>query len=293
MKASSESFQPPLQQFPAHRKETGSAATDSSISASSSPVELLPNQGNNVSMIVQTEPWSAEEPVYISLTGNELLNLVGVMEDLLRNLDIRFGDRVLIYDYNTSLSTLVMSRVFAPGLQEGVSEKMGCRVICTDGLSELAARSAFVFNRWHPDVLLIRSDLVGPFRSSLDTSSLNESNSSLRTAVVLHSDVAPWPRNVQLGTGDFQRFLLYKMDTALFMSIIRRCGGLYYDPRFYDVVYKSGDDNGKKSALGKISVSPTFSQTRRYHDASLECESVQTICDCGEKHELRTGRPAL
>lgn len=254
---------------------------------------VSPEYQDEIAITIERELWEEEGEgrlAYTSLSRNDLTNLSEVLLDLLTHVRVRAADRILIYDYNTSLSTLAMSRVFAPGLEEGVCEKMGSLAICTDGLSELAARTAFVFSRWQPQVLLIRSGLVAPFRSKMKTDNLKRSNPSLRTVIVSHNDVAPWPRNNQLGIGDFDRFLLYTQDPSLFMCIVKPCGGLYYPNRFYTVRCMSERERtSQKSVRRKLAISPSFSKTNRHAiSSSLECASPQEVCYCGSKHQFRT-----
>lgn len=240
------------------------------------------NGSNPPSLTIQTEPWGEKELNYITLTPGDLESLSEVMSELLRYSGVNAGDRLLIYDFNTSLSTLVTSTVFAPCLKEGASEKLGCVAICTDGLSELAARTAYVFTRWRPNILLIRSDLLVPFLSKIPSGGLRASNGSLRTVIVSHADVAPWPRNIRLGDGDLDRFLLYRVDRSKFMCIIKTCGGAYFPRSFYSV--RTVRDEGK---TGKLAILPDFAPDGSSLVSSLHCETNTETCSCGETHEIR------
>lgn len=240
----------------------------------------------NVAITIQQEPWEEQSPSYISLRRKDMLILSEVMQDILTRIGVRAADRVLIYDFNTSLSTLVMSRVFAPSLIEGVSERMKFVTICTDGLSELASRSAYVLSHWQPHVVLVRSDLIAPLRSKLNAS-LKESNPSLRNVIVLHNDVAPWPRNIQLGVGDFNKFLLYKVDPSLFMCIIKPCGGIYYSRKFYKVSHYKRTATSETTG-DKLLIGSKFLDANRHSISSIECEGLGEMCACGETHEFRT-----
>lgn len=232
-------------------------------------------------MVIQNEKWGEEESSYVPLTPGDLTGLSEVMMNLLLRMRVRERDRVLVYDFNTSLSTLVMSRFFSPGLREGACEKIKCVAICTDGLSELAARSAYVFSRWQPDSLLIRSDLLAPFRAKLPAGRLQANNPGLRSVVVVHSDAAPWPRNSRAGPGDFDRYLLYRVDPALFMCVIEPCGGMYYPDGSYEVVKE-------QVGLGRLRITPTFTRGHPSSPSSLECESDRRVCSCGKTHDFRT-----
>ena len=237
---------------------------------------------NSPTLTIQTEPWEENDLNYITLTPADLESLSEVMSELLRYAGVRVGDRLLIYDFNTSQSTIVTSTVFAPCLKEGASEKIGCVAICTDGLSELAARTAYVFTRWRPNILLIRSDLMVPFLSKIPSGGLQGSNSSLRTVIVSHSDVAPWPRNIRFGGSDIERFMLYRVDPSKFMCIIKSCGGVYFPPSFYSV--RTSRDEGK---TGKLAVSPDFSPNESGSVSSLYCETNPETCSCGETHQIK------
>lgn len=237
-------------------------------------------------MIIQTEQWEDGESSYVSLTTRDLASLSEVMTDLLLHAGLRAKKRALVYDFNTSLSTLALSRVFTPGLRKGVCEKVGCVAICTDGLSELAARSAYVYSLWQPEMLLIRSDLVSPFLSKLQAGGLQEADPNLETVVVVHNDVAPWPRRISLGPGDYDRRLLYRVDPALFMCVIEPCGGIYYPQDQYMVMVR-------KTGPRRLRIAPTFTARKKYHLSSLECEIGREVCSCGEKHRFKTEEPAL
>lgn len=232
-------------------------------------------------IVLQTEEWEACESSYVSLTPGDLKGLSEVMMSLLLHMHVRERDRVLVYDFNTSLSTLVMSRFFCPGLREGACEKIKCVALCTDGLSELAARSAYVYGRWQPEVLLIRSDLLAPFRSKLPAGRLQGSNPNLRSVVVVHSDAAPWPRSSRTGPGEFNRYLLYRVDPALFMCIIEPCGGIHYPEKSYKIMEE-------RTGSGRLKITPTFASGHSNHHLSLECETERKICSCGGTHAFRT-----
>jgi hypothetical protein len=200
------------------------------------------------------------------------------MAGLLSRMHVSRGDKILVYDFNTSPSTLVLSGFFAPGLDKGACEKVGCVAICTDGLSELAARTAYVYTRWRPDHLMIRSELLAPFRAKLPSDNLVESNRELRSVVVVHTDVAPWPRKIHVGPGDFITRLLYRVDPASFMCSIEPCGGVYIPEGFYEA------DIG---ADGRLRVAANFAPNRPSVTTSLECVS-NAKCGCGKTHGLRT-----
>lgn len=237
-------------------------------------------------LVLQTEEWEAGGSSYVSLTPGDLAALSEVMARLLQHMGIREWDRILVYDFNTSLSTLVMSGFFCPGLREGACEKIKCVAICADGLSELAARSAFVYGRWQPEVLLIRSDLLAPFRSKLPAGRLRRSNPNLRSVVVVHSDAAPWPRSSRAGPGEFSRYLLYRVDPALFMCVIEPCGGIYYPNKAYEVVEE-------RTGSRRLKVAPTFAPGHSSHRSSLECEARRGTCSCGRTHAFRTEELAI
>lgn len=238
-------------------------------------------QSGGPAVVLQIEEWEARGSSYVSLTPGDLMGLSEIMTKLLKHMGVGERDRMLVYDFNSSLSTLVLSKVFCPGLREGACEKIKCVAICTDGLSELAARSAFVYKRWQPEVLLIRSDLLALFRSKLPRSSLQRSNPNLRSVVVVHSDVAPWPRTSRAGAGEFDRYLLYRVDPALFMCVIEPCGGIFYPDKSYEIVEERGGS-------GKLMISPTFALGHPSHRSSLECETGQETCSCGRTHAFRT-----
>jgi len=236
--------------------------------------------------LVQTEQWEDGESPYLSLTKDDLASIASVMADLLTHLGVGAGDRVLIYDFNTSLSTLAMSRVFTPGLREGVCEKLRCVAICTDGLSELAARSAFTFRLWQPEVLMVRSELASPFLAKLQGGSLKEADPNLRTVVVLHNDVSPWPRRIGLGPGEFDRRLLYRVDPALFMCVVDPCGGVYYPRGRYDVAMEG-------RGRSRLSVAPAFRPGSAPYLSNLECRKGGEACRCGGKHSFVTEEPVF
>ena len=251
---------------------------------------------NRPTLTIQTEPWEEKDLNYLTLTPRDLESLSEVMSDLLRHVGVRNGDRMLIYDFNTSLSTLVTSRVFAPCLKEGASEKIGYTAICTDGLSELAARTAYVFTRWNPNILLIRSDLLAPFLSKIPSGGLQRSNNSLRTVIVSHADVAPWPRSIRLGDGDLERFILYRVDRSKFICIIKSCGGVHFSPSSYSVCTSQDEDidntglnnKGKESGkIGRLTISPEFDSVGLPLVSSLCCETNTGTCSCGEIHQFK------
>lgn len=243
-------------------------------------------QRRDPALVVQTEDWESGKTPFISLTAGDLAGLSEAMTDLLVHVGVKAKKRVLAYDFNTSLSTLALSRVFTPGLKEGVCEKLGCVAICTDGLSELAARSAYTYGLWQPEVLLIRSNLVSPFRSKLQGNGLLEADPNLETVLVLHNDMEPWPRRIDLGAGEFKRQVLHLVDPALFACLIYPCGGIYFPEKKYKIKLE-------KTRSGRLSVAPTFTERRRYHLSSLDCERVRAPCECGQEHQLVMEEPAF
>jgi hypothetical protein len=230
------------------------------------------------------ENWEEGEPAYLRLTSGDLSGLAGVVADLLGHAGVGRGSRVLVYDFNTSLSTLALSRVFTPGLNEGVCERVGCVAICTDGLSELAARSAFAYTLWQPDTLLIRSELVSPFIAKLRGKGLQEANPRLERVLVVHSDVSPWPRRIGLGAGRFDRRMLYRVDPALFACIVEPCGGLYYP----EDSYRAGVPDG---GSGRLEVAPSFASRKRPVVSALECRRVGGVHSCGKAHHFAAEEP--
>jgi len=237
-------------------------------------------------LIVQTEQWEEGDSPYLSLTSRDLSNLADVMADLLASVGVKAKDRVLIYDFNTSISTLAMSRVFTPGLSEGVCERLECIAICTDGLSELAARSAYTFGLWQPEVLLIRSELASPFLAKLQGRSLQEADPNLRTVVAIHNDVVAWPRQIGLGPGRFEKRILCRVDPALFMCLVKPCGGIYYPRGRYRV------DLDPESGT-RLRVAPAFSPGRGTLVSNLEATAGGKDCGCGEGHEFVTEAPGF
>ena len=212
------------------------------------------------SVIVQTEPWDEPNVSYIYLTRRSLDALAEVLADLMKRSGVRPGNKVLIYDFSTSLPAMVASRAYAPGLRRGSCEILGCSVMSVDGTPELAARSAFMFSMLQPEVLLIRSELVSVFRSNLEKGDMASANPYLELVLVMHPDPAPLPREVKLGPGRFSRRLLYKSDHGFFLGLLED-GSLYYPSGYYDVGCSSGF----------VEVRPLFVEGGRPHRTSLEC----------------------
>lgn len=278
-----------------------SSDSDAAMDSSLKHATRFQRESTQSAMIIQTEPWAEDNPAYISLSSDDLTKLSEVMTDLLESVGVKKGDRILIYDYNTSLSTLVMSRVFAPGLESGVCERLGCTAICNDGLSELASRCAYVYNTWKPDVLLIRSDVLSPFVSKLKKDGIAIEDNPPRLVIVIHSDSAPMPRLTSLGHPNFDFSLLYRVDPALFMCIIKPCGGLYFPSKYYDVSLARLAEGGAahpESKYRKLSLSPIFSSAHEMITttatrtstitSSLDCIEGPTKCKCGQSHKFRT-----
>ena len=145
---------------------------------------------------------------YLELGPEELRGIASALERLLRASGVAPGQRMLVYDFSTSLSTLALTRAYAPGLDAGACDSIGCSVVSLDGLSSLASRTAFFYRLLQPDVLMIRKELLAPLRTKLGGSTMSS---------VIVTSPEPVPVNVH---GASSVHTLYTLDDALFMALV-------------------------------------------------------------------------
>ncbi len=77
-----------------------------------------------------------------------------------RQLGVKPGDRVLVYDYSASPVACLASQAFIPYLETGAAEATSSQVLCIDGLTDNAKRVAHVTRYFKPDWLFARADTV-------------------------------------------------------------------------------------------------------------------------------------
>ncbi|MDP7982339.1 MAG: hypothetical protein RAK18_04070 [Conexivisphaerales archaeon] len=202
-------------------------------------------------LIVQTEV-RGDRPRYLELGPEELRGIASALERLLRASGVEPGQRMLVYDFSTSLSALALTRAYAPGLDAGACDSIGCSVISLDGLPSLASRTAFFYRLLRPEVLMIRRELLAPLRAKLGGSSLS--------SVIVTS---PEPVQVDVPGASSVR-TLYVLDEALFMAIVRGGRAMYPGD-----LYESRCDDGN------ISVRPRFASGLGFTPTAIRCTNQE------------------
>jgi len=185
-------------------------------------------------VVLQLEPIGGER-LYLELGPRELEGLAASLAHVLRAAGVGRGHRLLVYDFSTSLSTLALTRAYAPGLPAGACEELGCSVLSLDGLPALAPRTAFFYRMMEPEALMVRQDLLDPLRARLGSGGL-ESNPRLRSLLIVsREDASPPP-----AVGPRGAFRLYSCDPALFLALVDPAGRAHYDRDLYDVACEDG-----------------------------------------------------
>ncbi|BBE42366.1 hypothetical protein [Conexivisphaera calida] len=198
-------------------------------------------------LIVQTETPEGRLR-YLELGPEELRGIASVLERLLRASGVEPGQRMLVYDFSTSLNVLALTRAYAPGLDAGVCDSIGCSVISLDGLSSLASRTAFFYRLLRPEVLMIRRELLAPLRAKL--------GGSIPSSVIVTS---PEPAPVDV-PGASSVHTLYVLDGALFMAMMHGDHAMY-----------PGDLYESRCDGGNISVRPRFAPQLEFTPTAIRC----------------------
>jgi len=94
-------------------------------------------------------------PIYWGLRDGDLQAMADVLAYCWRQLGVRRGDVVAIYDYGTSALVMFASRAYTPHLRAGAAERLGCTPICGDGLPEMAPRTVHLLTYVRPRYLFL------------------------------------------------------------------------------------------------------------------------------------------
>ncbi len=259
------------------------------ISSKSDPLSGRARQSTQPAILIQAEPWDEEYPMYIQLTRHDLNRLARILAALWRAAGIGGGTRIQLNDFGTALSTIVASRAFAPFLDAGASELTGAVPICTDGLSELAARSTYVYSVFRPDFLSIRSNLVAVFLSNLDAVDRVHFLNELRGLLLVHSDGSPFLMRSTVRSPDS---VLCRSDLGLFICSIKPCGGICCSDRdyFVEVVSEDGTPIIAPNEEGRLAVTALFSEgyfVIRYM-TRIGAFLSHEVCTCGMRHKIKS-----
>lgn len=101
--------------------------------------------------------------LYVGLDRVDLRGYVVALERSLRLLGVRPGDALALYDYGSSPVVYLASSLYVPYLRAGAADKLGCTVICNDGVANLSRRAVEILKYVHPRFLVIRDDCIEPF----------------------------------------------------------------------------------------------------------------------------------
>ncbi len=185
---------------------------------------------------------------YLELGPDELRGIAAVLERLLRASGVGRGHRLLAYDFSTSLNVLALTRAYAPGLEVGACDSIGCSVISLDGLPSLASRTAYFYKLLRPDFLMVRRELLAPLRSKME-------GSGLGPTIIVSSQPEPAE-----APGASSTRTLYVLEEALFMALLSGDRITYVDD-LYDY----------RCEGGVLAVRPRFARGLGFARTSIRC----------------------
>lgn len=116
------------------------------------------------------------------------------------------GSTIAVQDFGTSPIAYLGSTLLMPTLERGVAERMGARIICLDASPERIVLTPEVVRQVRPDVLIVRSDVLGLLlegsrRAGVDLERLD----GLTIVVAVSPDSPPLP--APAAGGDWRRIL--------------------------------------------------------------------------------------
>jgi hypothetical protein len=202
---------------------------------------------------------------YLELGAGELAGLASALEGILRSAGLEKGHRLLVYDFSAAINVLPLTRAYAPGLQEGACDSIGCSVLSLDGLAALAPRTAFFLSLLRPEALMIRGDLLPPLRARLGRDVLAV-DPNLRSLITVTSDASD-PFGGTGGIEGVAMYSIYRVDAALFMALMRPDGRLSYSRDLYE----------SRCSGGRLSVRPSFARVPGFVETSLRCAGREVV----------------
>ena len=190
-------------------------------------------------------------------------------------------DVMLICDYGTSPVSFTASSMFCPLGMDGLSERLGFRVLCNDGIPEFSRRTVHMIETVKPDVVLIRHDLVPPLLNHM-----RWKKDQVRAFVITANDRAAMVEHgLARGLGvPASRFL--RDDLALFAMLeCRTTPGFHVPTDFYlaeivDPKTSEPLDRGGRGRLAVTGLSKTSVPVVRYM-TSYEGHVDTISCGCG------------
>ncbi|MGC8969477.1 MAG: hypothetical protein ACP5ID_00025 [Conexivisphaera sp.] len=211
-------------------------------------------------IVLQLEPVEGRSS-YVELGPAELEGLAASVACSLRAAGVRAGDKLLVYDFSTSLASLALTRAYVPGLRAGACDEIGCSVMSLDGLPSLAARAAFFYSLMRPEALIVRRELLAPLRARLRQEGLR-SNPKLRSLIEVSRDpLAPLTAEIPGAR------TLYVVDSALFLALIDGSGRVDYPADLYETACDGGS----------LSVRPSFARGLGFARTQLRCAGEEVI----------------
>jgi phenylacetate-coenzyme A ligase PaaK-like adenylate-forming protein len=107
--------------------------------------------------------YAERTPLYVGLDRMDLRGYVAALERSLRLLGVRPGDALALYEYGSSPVVYLASSLYVPYLRAGAADRLGCTVICNDGVANLSQRAVEILKYVRPRFLVIRDDCIEPF----------------------------------------------------------------------------------------------------------------------------------
>jgi len=130
------------------------------VSALQGARERVPPAGRLTVELEQDAGLPGARGALVAYDSAELAAGAAQLAALWRELGVRPGARVVVYDYGASPLAFLAAAAFAPHLREGAAELTGASVVCVDGLPDNLTRLAQVLERFAPRLLFVRLDRV-------------------------------------------------------------------------------------------------------------------------------------
>ena len=134
---------------------------------------------------------SDERSVWVGAQGDELRQWSLVLEAMLRRWGIERGELLAFFDYGSSPVVLLASRCYLPYMREGAADRLGCSVVCNDGVASMASRMVEVVRLARPTGVFVRADAAAPFANALADAGIDDLGSVCRWAALVDVDGAP------------------------------------------------------------------------------------------------------
>jgi hypothetical protein len=209
--------------------------------------------GTRPAVSLQVEA-SYERSVWVGAQGDELQRWSFVLEAMLRRWGLEQGELLAFFEYGSSPVVLLASRCYLPHLREGAADRIGCSVVCNDGVASMAPRMVEVVRLARPAGLFVRADVAAPFTDALADAGV-ELGAVCRWAALLDVDGAPraaerdrWREAWQLPVHRVAR-----ADAGFFLAgECASCGWFHVDTGAYELEPLVGGDVAVTARFARI-----------------------------------------